>query len=316
MAALLALPGVAGAQQAARFSGTVVMARGADTAGVPRTVVQLHRVSAAAQGVIDSTVTDRRGAFAFRVAAESGAAYLVSARHQGIEFFTPPLTTDRARPDTGIRIVVADTSSGPGARLRVSTRHLLVQGGDSAGWRAAIDLITISNPGPYTRVGPDTASPSYVTLLPPAASQPELADGDVGPEAVRFHDGALALYSPVAPGELQLTLQYLLPAGRDVAIPFGDTTAAFNLLLDGEGSVTAGPPLEGPIPTTLEGRDLRRWSGPVPGGAVVQLDLRGPRHTPGWLLAALVGLMTAGLLSTVFLLRRRRPALAKGSSKP
>jgi hypothetical protein len=299
----------------ATFAGTVVRATDGDTVGVPGVPVLLHRVSQAAQGVIDSGRADRAGRFRFRVRLEEGANYLVSTDYAGIAFFTPPLSTDPARPDTGVTIVVADTSSGPAARLTVSSRHLLVQGGDSAGWRGVLDVIVFQNRSGYTRIAPDTNTPAVVMLLPPDAHQPELADGDIGPEAVRFRDGALEVYSPFAPGEASLTVQYLLPARASVAVPFGDTVATFNLLIDGEGAVAAGPRLDGPIPTDVEGRHFSRWSAPVPGGMVLQLDLRAARTTPTWLLAALVLAMATGLV-TALVVAQRRGTLAKPKVAP
>ena len=298
-----------------RFAGTAIRVVSGDTIRVPSAVVQLHRVSAAAQGVIDSSRTDARGAWRFRTRLDTTATYLVSVRFAGIEFFTPPLTTDATRPDTTVTIVVADTSSGPRARVTVQSRHLLIQGGDSAGWRGVLDVFVLDNQSGYTRIASDTTRPSYVMLLPPGAHQPELADGDIGPEAVRFRDGSLEVYSPLAPGEASLTVQYLLPAVRNVAIPFGDTVATFNLLVDGEGAATSGPRLVGPIPTQLEGRSFKRWSAPVPGGAVLQLDLRAARQSPTWLLIGLVIAMAVGLV-TALVIAQRRPGLAKPVATP
>ncbi len=301
--------------QGVSLAGTVVRPLAGDTLPVAGTRVQLHRVSAVAQGVIDSGRTDARGRWRFRVRPETGASYLVSARHAGIEFFTPPLTLDPARPDTAVRIVVADTSSGPAARLVAASRHLLVQGGDSAGWRGVLDVMVFENRSGLTRVAADTTRPSYVALLPPDAHEPELADGDIGPEAVRFRNGSLEVYSPIAPGEFSVTVQYLLPARAEVAIPFGDTVRTFNLLVDGEGAATTGPRLEGPTPAQVEGRSFRRWTGPVPGGAVLQLDLRAARQTPKTLLIGLIIAMAAGL-GTALWVALRRPGVAKQVSAP
>lgn len=299
--------------QSVNFAGTVIRTVHGDTVGVPGVPMQLHRVSARAQGAIAAARTDARGNWKFRVTLEDSANYLVSTRYAGIEFFTPPLSTDRARPDTAVHILVADTSSGPAARSTISARHLLVQGGDSAGWRGILDVVTLENNSGFTRVAPDTLQPSFRFVLPPAARETELADADVGPEAVRFRGGALELYAPIAPGEVSFTVQYLLPADAAVMIPFADTVATFNLLVDGEGTATGGPRLEGPIPTQVQGREFKRWSAPVPGGTVLQLDLRAARTTPKWLLVALIVAMATGLVSALVVVQRRpRLANAKG----
>jgi hypothetical protein len=297
------------------FAGTVIHVVHGDTLTVPGVPMQLHRVSTRAQGAIQAGRTDARGHWRFRVRLEDSASYLVSTRYDGIEFFTPPLSTDPARPDTTVQVVVADTSSGPLARARIASRHLLIQAGDSAGWRGILDVVTLENESGFTRIAPDTTQPSYVWILPPQAHEPEIEDGDVGPDAVRFRRGAMELYSPLAPGQLSFTIQYLLPAAADVGIPFGDTVTTFNLLVDGEGTVTGGPRLEGPVPTQVQGREFRRWSAPVPGGAVLQLDLRATTKTPTWLLIALVVAMAAGL-ATALIVALRRPKLAKGMGIP
>lgn len=301
--------------QSASFAGTVVRVVHGDTVGVPGVPMQLHRVSARAQGAIGAARTDARGNWHFRVTLEDSANYLVSTRYAGIEFFTPPLSTDRDRPDTAVHILVADTSSGPAARFTVTARHLLVQGGDSAGWRGILDVVTLENNSGFTRVAPDTLQPSYRFVLPPQAREPELADADIGPEAVRFRGGAMEMYAPIAPGQVSFTVQYLLPADAAVLIPFADTVTTFNLLVDGEGTATGGPRLEGPIPTQVQGREFRRWSAPVPGGTVLQLDLRAARTTPKWLLAALILAMAAGLV-TALIVAHRRPRLANRAGTP
>lgn len=301
--------------QSVSFAGTVIRVVHGDTVGVPGVAMQIHRVSTRAQGAIGSTRTDPRGRWRFRVALEDSATYLVSTRYAGIEFFTPPLSTDPQRPDTAVHILVADTSSGAGARVTVNARHLLVQGGDSAGWRGILDVITLENNSGYTRVAPDTLQPSFRFILPPQAREPELADGDVGPEAVRFRGGAMEVYAPLAPGQASFTVQYLLPAEAEVGIPFNDTVTTFNLLVDGEGTATGGPRLEGPIPTQVQGRQFKRWSAPVPGGMVLQLDLRAARSTPKWLLIALVVAMATGLI-TALVYAQRRPRLAPPRGTP
>lgn len=299
----------------ATFAGTVARIAGADTVAVGGARMQLHRVGAVHQGVIASAVADARGRWRFRVSLETDANYLVSANHAGIEFFTPPLSTDPARPDTAVRIVVADTSSDPALRLEVRSRHLLIQGGDSAGWRGVVEVLVMENATGATKVGADSLAPVAVFLLPPDATEPELADGDLGPEAVRFERGAVEIFAPIAPGAMSLAIQYLLPARAEVVIPFADTVTEFNLLVDGEGAPVGGAPLMGPEPVQVEGREFRRWTAPVPAGMTVELDLRGARETPRAILFALIASMAVGLGATFYLIRRRG-GLAKVGGTP
>jgi hypothetical protein len=315
VAAVLSPPQRLSAQAPAQFAGTVARIAGADTVAVAGARMQLHRVGAAHQGVIANATADARGRWRFRVTLEADANYLVSANHAGIEFFTPPLSTDPARPDTGVRIVVADTSSDPALRLDVRSRHLLIQGGDSSGWRGVVEVLVLENATGTTKVGADSLSPVAVLLLPPDAHEPELADGDLGPEAVRFDRGAVEIHSPIAPGAMSLAIQYLLPASATVRIPFADTVTEFNLLVDGEGSPVAGAPLMGPEPVQVEGREFRRWTAPVAAGMTIELDLRGTRSTPRAILYALIATMAVGLGASFYLVRRRG-GLANAGGRP
>lgn len=82
MAFLLLQPGPGAA-------GRVVRRAGTDTVPAPGAMVLLHRVGPVEQGAIDSVAADAAGRFAFQFVRDTGAAYLVSARWAGIEYFAP-----------------------------------------------------------------------------------------------------------------------------------------------------------------------------------------------------------------------------------
>ncbi len=94
--------------QTLRVTGRVLAA---DSTPVAGTRVVLHRIGSDVQGPLDSTRSDRGGRFGFAFRPDTAAFYLLSTRHSGIEYFSPPVSTNPARPDTAIRIVVYDTSS-------------------------------------------------------------------------------------------------------------------------------------------------------------------------------------------------------------
>ena len=75
--------------------------------------VVLHRVGPDRAGPLDSTRSDARGRYSFKYdrTGSEDAIYFVSATHDGIAYFTPPLTAGRVTGDDA-EIIVFDTTSG------------------------------------------------------------------------------------------------------------------------------------------------------------------------------------------------------------
>ena len=99
------------AQKPTQASGRLLRVMAKDTVPVPGARVVLHRVGRAVQGPVDSTMSGPRGQFTFRFVPDTAAIYLLSSGWQGIEYFSTPLHTDPTAPDTGLMVVVSDTSS-------------------------------------------------------------------------------------------------------------------------------------------------------------------------------------------------------------
>ena len=131
-------------------AGRVVRPAGADSVPVPSVRVVLHRVGQLEQGPEDSTVSGPGGGFRFRFHADSGAVYLLSARYRDIEYFSTPVHTNAARPDTAIRLVVYDTSSR--VPVTLAARHLVIPRPSEDGSREILDLVILSNPGTRTKL--------------------------------------------------------------------------------------------------------------------------------------------------------------------
>ena len=77
-------------------------------------------------------MADPGGRFAFRFTADTSAAYLLSSRYGGIEYFSQPVATNPSRPDTGIVVIVADTSSLVPVVVRQRTTSAPLSGADGA----------------------------------------------------------------------------------------------------------------------------------------------------------------------------------------
>jgi hypothetical protein len=113
--------------------------------------------------------------------------------------------------------------------------------------------------------------------------------------------------APFAPGEKQLTVQYLIPSGRSVVeVPFGRPGAAINVLAEERDVRVTGSGVVLADSQVIQGRSFRRWTGVAQAGGVVRIVLPGARRTPTWLLAGLVGTLTLVLVGAGWRLLAKR----------
>jgi hypothetical protein len=254
---------------------------------VPRARVVLHQVGRALQGPLDSLRTDQRGRFRFRFRPDTNALYLLSARHAGIEYFSSPVHTNPERPDTAILIMVYDTSST--TPISLEARHLVLTRPGEDGSRSVLDLLVLRNDGQHTRVAPDSSRPSWTGLLPRGTIGLELGESDVSPDAVARLGDSLVVTAPLAPGEKQVTVQYVVPAGlEDLELQFTEPVSMVNVLAEEKGVRVSGGTLAVSDSQVLQGRSFRRWTGLVPAGVSLLVSLPGQARAPKWVLAALV----------------------------
>ena len=279
----------------ATVSGRIIRLAGGDTVGVAWTPVVLHRVGRAAQGPIDTVVTGPGGGFSFRFASDSIAAFLLSARYAGIEYFSRPVSGDPTHPESAVTLLVADTSSAQAIVAR--HRTLLISSTDASGTRVVIDWLVLSNRGPLTRVASDTGRPSWIGPLPEAAQAVELADSRLSqfsPDAVAFRRDSVLVFAPLSPGDRELMLQYRIPGTLDrFVVPTTAVDSVFVLIEDERGRV-ARPALVAGAAEPIEGRPFRRWGGVMAGAGEVEIVLAGSALSSGQLLTILVGVLALG----------------------
>jgi hypothetical protein len=297
------------AQQLTTAQGRVV--RGTDSLPMPAARVLLHRVGRDVQGPVDSTRADDRGRFRFRFRADTAALYLLSVRYGGIEYFSTPVHTNPARPDTALRLVAYDTSST--APIAVEARHIVVPRPGEGGTRAVPDLIVLRNDGTMARVSPDSLHPSWTVRLPPGTGEMQVGEGgDLSPDAIVRQGDTVKVLAPIAPGQKQLSLEYAVvpPAGR-LTFDVGSTTAPLNVLVEEVGARVAGPGLALADSQVIEGRSFRRWSGTVAaGGAIAVTFADVASQAAGRTLALLVAPVALILAFAGWRLVRRPRAVA------
>ncbi len=301
------------AQKPAIVSGRVMRVTAKDTVGVPNTRVVLHRVGRAVQGPLDSTISGPRGQFSFRFTPDTSSIYLLSSGWQGIEYFSSPVHTNPSAPDTGLVVVVSDTSST--APITVVSRHLVVSKPSQGGSRAVLEIVVISNAGNATRVSADSAKPTWETGIPDGAVNFEAGSGDFSGDALDVRKGLVRLFAPIAPGEKQVIFTYALPANTGpVHLSIPDTIGMFNILLEEFNLAVKGGGIAKADSQQIEGRSFRQWAGPAPAGSVIEIDFPGPGATQ-WLLPGLVGALAIVLAVVAGTVLRKRPmASPKGSA--
>ena len=299
-----------GAATPAVAAGRVVLPRAVDTVAVPGVRVVLHRVGRAVQGPVDSLTADAAGRFRFRFRADSAEIYLLSARYGDIEYFSAPVHTNPAAPDSAIRLVVYDTSST--APIGVAARHIVVPRAGTDGTRSVLDLIVLENTGRLARVAPDVSRPSWRVVLPAGAGELHVGEGDVSPDAIVRAGDTVNVLAPLAPGQKQISLEYgVTPSRGAIDFAAGPGGGPLNLLVEERDARVSGAGLALADSQVIEGRSFRRFTGTVPPGGVVRLTLGGfvGSNAVRWGLPALVAVVAVVLAAAAWrLLRRPRPS--------
>ena len=295
-------------------AGRVVLPRDADTVPVPGARVVLHRVGRDRQGPLDSAMADASGRFRFRFRADTGALYLLSARWGDVEYFSPPVHTHPALPDTAIRLVVYDTSST--APIGVEARHIVVPRAGPDGTRSVLDLIVLRNDGRVARVAPDSTHPSWRLLLPPGTGDMQVGESDLSPEAIVREGDTVKVLAPLAPGQKQLSLEYsVAPVRGRLEFPVGPDGGAVNLLVEERSARVSGGTLALADSQVIEGRSFRRYTGNVPAGGtvVIAVGTAGAAAATRVALPVLVGAVAVALAAAAWWIirrsSRRAPAL-------
>jgi len=309
----LALPtATAAAQDALSVGGTILRLTPADSVPAAGVNVVLHRVGRDFQGPVDSMASRADGSFGFDFMPDTTAVYIVSASHAGVQYFSPPVHTNPERPDTALSIVVSDTSTT--ARIEAVSRHVIVGAPRADGTREILDLVGLENRGWQTRIPGEAQRPTWSTPLSDAVIGFNVGASDFSPEAVFFRDGQVDVLGPIAPGEKELLLKYLIPpSSGNLAFVFADTVRDFSLLIEDADPRVSGAVFAASEPQVIAGRTFRTWRGRPTAADTVLIVFPGavPQSaTP--LLAALVGVMGLALLATAWRLRRGH---AKGADE-
>lgn len=312
----LALP-VALAAQAPSVTARGKVVRGPAAAAMAGTMVVLHRIGRTGQGPMDSVRTDAAGRFLFRFPADTASLYILTARYEGIEYFSNPLATNPALPDTALALQVFDTSST--TPVHTEARHIVIAKPGDDGTRTVVEILVVSNPGDRTRVAADSLSSTWHALIPEQAIGFSAEDGDLSAGAVDRNLDSVLVLAPLAPGERQISIQYVMPAAvGTLTYRFDERINGINVLVEEpDATVKGGTLAQTDSVTVIQGRPFRHFNGVVDSGDVVVVTVPAPlRLSRGWLVA-LVGLLGIALLGALaWTLRGPRLAASQPPGAP
>ena len=313
LALLLAATPAALAAQAPLVSAAGQVVRGPDAVPLAGTTVVLHRIGREAQGPLDSLRTDASGRFRFQFPADTASLYIVTARYEGIEYFSNPVATNPARPDSAIALQVFDTSSTQ--PVHTEARHIVIAKPGDDGTRTVVELLVLNNPGEVTRIARDSLASTWHALIPREAVGFSAEDGDLSAGAVDRNMDSVLVLAPLAPGERQITIQYHLPptAGR-LEYRFDEADNGVNVLVEEpEATVEGGTLAQTDSVSVIQGRPFRHFNGVVDSGDVVVVTVPTPfRLGSAWLIA-LIALLGAALLAGSMRVFRHTSPAATGS---
>jgi len=275
--------------------------------------VVLHRVGPDRAGPLDSVRSDSRGRYSFsyvRTGSED-AIYFVSASHDGIAYFTPPLSEGKVSGDDG-DIAVFDTTSH---RIPMSLRghHVVVSAADANARRSIVEVYDLSNDTSVTRIATaeTPASATWQTHIAPGASDFRVSQGDISAAAVSYANGVVSVFAPLAPGIKQLSFSYSLPAKSfPLKLPLEKETGIYEIMIEEKAGSVTGPHLREVDPVTVDERNFRRFlASDMPENSVAVIDLPAPPAThsidPRYLVALTLVIGGSMILALAQALRRK-----------
>jgi len=206
-------------------------------------MVVLHAVNLEGGRPIDSVATDSEGRYSLRdPARDTTASYLVSVEHHGIGYFSQPISAVGSTVAVASTLVVYDTSYTE-PDISLVERDIIIRSPASDGTRRVVELLVLGNSGFFTRIATDSTAPVWQGAIPAAAIQFEIDQSDVGRQTVYRNGDSVAVVAALPPGEKQVLLSYIIPAGvQQLPIPLDHPVERMNVLLEDSSSViTAGP---------------------------------------------------------------------------
>ena len=167
--------------------------------------------------------------------------------------------TEAVQLDSVYRIQAFDTLSVPpgGAQIPLAARNLFLEK-TTEGWNAT-DVFQLLHEGDRTLYSP-VEGVVWAYPLPPSATDFQLGQADLAPDAVQVIEGRMQVSSPLPPGERYLMVRYRLTEDEFV-LPLPGRTDKLEVLVREPAPAYEFPPLAPSSPVELEaGNRFRRFA--------------------------------------------------------
>lgn len=263
---------------------------------LPDVQVVLHQVSSDFAGEIDSIQAGADGRFTLRLPrvpdhGVSTDVYFASVRYRGLLYFGEAITSP-AQLDSLYIVQAYDTLSAPpgGAQIPVAQRSLFLDKLDT-GWQVT-DVFQLDQDADRTLFSPSEGV-VWSYPLPEGAQDFQVGQSEMAPDATRFADGRMELYSPIPPGERFYMVRYSL-SQDDFSLPLPGETRRLEIMVREPGPEVSFPPLSPGPPVELEpGNVFRRFQGVDFQDSEIQADVKPPAFhlSAAWLAVLLAGLL-------------------------
>jgi hypothetical protein len=267
-------------------------------------------VTEQAGALVDSTVSDASGRFAFGLAdGEAGAVYLTGASYGGVLYWGPPVHSTSPTDLVDYAVAVFDTAvvSGPTVMLRTAIRHVVITPVPSG--LQVEEIIDVEGRPDRTLVAASDSVPVWTTQLAADALGVVPAKGGVPPEDLALGQGRVAFVGALPPAGIRIVLQYIVP-NPNYELQLDHPTGRLELL------VMPAPGLEVEVDGLQEALassemlvPVRRFSATdLPAGATV--SVRAAIEVPGrgrpWVWLAVSAALAVAALVSVRLAPARR----------
>ncbi len=308
--AMLAMLAVcAAALPAQEIRGTVYSA--ADSSAVAAAMVILHRITAIAGEVVDSTTADASGRFRLTIeeAENPEVLYAAAAVRGGVSYFGPVLHPGMEPPDSyDIYVYELESTEAPVTSSAVLLRHVVVSP-TAHGLLQVGEIVDVAGtPGRALRTA-DPSIPIWSMALPRGYQSWAAIEGGLPPESITESGGRVEARATLPPNGMRLSYGYFIE-GKDLEFPIEYPTERFELILVGVGE----DELRGLRPEELSdlppGSDARRFvaSDLAPGASVGLTIESEPVAWGPVLIAALIGVALLGAAAISYRLTRHPSA--------
>lgn len=278
-----------------------VVVSGRDSSAVPGAVVLMHRITADAGEVVDSTATDSGGRFRLSMngADDPAALFAAAALNDGVNYFGPAIHPGMELPDS-YTIVVHETETidGPLADSRIMLRHVVVSP-SAHGLLQITEVVDVAGLPDRAVATASVLDPIWTLELPAGVESWTPVAGGLPAEALSLVGNRVEVRAKLPPTGMRVAFAYFRN-GPDVELPISHATDRLEVILvgaDEESLVGLSPGSSADLPP---GSNAKRFvATAVEPGTVAGLTLESEAPPTGavliWVLVGLVLLAAAGI---------------------